>query len=71
VADLVLQASNDLVARLAHEADPVPAVVKLVWNAIDAEASSMTVLLERHGTTGTITQCTSRTMATGSAQTRW
>ena len=55
MADLVLQASNDLVARLAHEADPVRAVVELVWNAIDAEASSVTVRLERDGTTDAIT----------------
>jgi DNA mismatch repair ATPase MutL len=52
---LVLQASNDLVARLAHEADPVRAVVELVWNAIDAEASNVTVRLERDGTTDAIT----------------
>jgi hypothetical protein len=47
MAELVLQASDDLVARLAHEADPVRAVVELVWNAIDGEARTVTVKLER------------------------
>lgn len=45
--DLVLTASDDHVARLAHEGDPVRAVVELVWNAVDAEASSVAVVLER------------------------
>src|SRR5580700_1563237 len=47
MAELVLQASDDLVARLAHEGDPVRAVVELVWNAIDGEAHTVTVRLER------------------------
>jgi Histidine kinase-, DNA gyrase B-, and HSP90-like ATPase len=47
MTELVLQTSDDLVARLAHEADPVRAVVELVWNAIDGEAHSVTVQLER------------------------
>lgn len=47
MADLILQASDDLVARIAHEGDPVRAVVELVWNSIDAEASSVTVVLDR------------------------
>jgi hypothetical protein len=47
MAELVLQASDDLVARLAHEGDPVRAVVELVWNAIDGEARAVTVRLER------------------------
>lgn len=44
---LELKTSDDLVSRLAHEGDPVRAVVELVWNAIDAEASSVEVLLDR------------------------
>jgi DNA mismatch repair ATPase MutL len=47
MTELVLQASDDLVARLAHEADPVRAVVELVWNAIDGEARTVTAQLER------------------------
>jgi DNA topoisomerase VI subunit B len=47
MTELVLQTSDDLVARLAHEADPVRAVVELVWNVIDGEAHSVTVQLER------------------------
>lgn len=45
--ELVLQAGDDLVARLAHEREPVRAVVELVWNAIDGEARAVTVWLDR------------------------
>lgn len=45
--DLILQASDDLVTRLARERDPVRAVVELVWNAIDGEADAVRVLLRR------------------------
>lgn len=45
--DLVLQAGDDHVARMAHEGDPVRAVVELVWNAVDAEATKITVDLRR------------------------
>ena len=31
--DLVLTASDDHVARLAHEGDPVRAIIELIWNA--------------------------------------
>lgn len=48
--DLRLQASDDHVARIAHEGDPLRAVVELIWNAIDAEADTVTVLLQRGGT---------------------
>jgi len=34
MADLILEASTDLVARIAHEGDPVRAVVELVWNVV-------------------------------------
>lgn len=50
MSELVLQASDDLVARLSHEQDPVRAVVELIWNAIDAEANSIAVALERDRT---------------------
>ena len=55
MSELVLQASDDLVARIAREGDPVRAVVELVWNAIDAEATAVTVRLERDGVTDAIT----------------
>jgi hypothetical protein len=55
MAELVLQASDDLVARLAHEGDPVRAVVELVWNAIDGEAHAVVVRLERDATMEAIT----------------
>lgn len=50
MSELILQASDDLVARLAHEREAVRAVVELVWNAIDAEANSVTVELDRDAT---------------------
>ena len=46
MADLVLQASDDLIARLAHESDPLKALVELVWNSVDAEAWRVTVTLD-------------------------
>lgn len=45
--DLVLTASSDHVARLAHEGDPVRAVIELIWNAVDAEATNVVVTMER------------------------
>jgi hypothetical protein len=55
VTELVLQASDDLVARLAHEGDPVRAVVELIWNAVDGEANTVTVLLDRDGALDAVT----------------
>lgn len=49
MAELVLQASDGHVARLAHEADPVRAIAELIWNAIDAEAWNVVVRVERDG----------------------
>lgn len=48
MAELTLQAGDDHVERLAHEGDPVRAVVELIWNAIDAEAPKVTVDLSRN-----------------------
>ena len=47
MAELYLQAGDDHVERLAHENDPVRAIVELIWNAIDAEAPTVTVDFER------------------------
>jgi Histidine kinase-, DNA gyrase B-, and HSP90-like ATPase len=47
MAELVLQAGDDHVGRLAHEGDPLRAVVELIWNSIDAEAETVTVRLRR------------------------
>lgn len=47
VKDLILQASGDLVTRLARERDPIRAVVELVWNSIDGEADNVRVLFRR------------------------
>jgi hypothetical protein len=48
MAELHLQAGDDHVERLAHENDPVRAIVELIWNAVDAEASHVVVALERN-----------------------
>lgn len=50
MAELHLVAGDDHVERLAHENDPVRAVVELIWNAIDAEAPEVTVTLEHDET---------------------
>ena len=50
MAELRLKASDDHVARIAHERDPLRAVVELIWNAIDAEADTVTVHLKRSQT---------------------
>jgi hypothetical protein len=47
MAELLLQAGDDHVQRLAHESDPVRAVIELIWNSIDAEATHVSVELER------------------------
>jgi hypothetical protein len=41
--ELVLQASDDHVRQIAHEADPTQAVIGLIWNGIDAEADRIIV----------------------------
>lgn len=52
--ELRLVADDDHVERLAHEKDPVRAIVELIWNAIDAEASEIAVTFERDETLGSI-----------------
>ena len=54
MTELNLQADDDHVERLAHENDPVRAIVELIWNAIDAEAPTVTVELEHDDTLGGI-----------------
>jgi hypothetical protein len=48
MAELHLEAGEDHVERLAHENDPVRAVVELIWNAVDAEATEIDVSLEKN-----------------------
>jgi hypothetical protein len=52
MARISLEAGNDLVERLAHENDPVKAVVELVWNSLDADAHSVAVALHRNEADG-------------------
>jgi hypothetical protein len=54
MAELHLRADDDHVERLAHENDPVRAIVELIWNAIDAEATTVTVELQHDDTLGGI-----------------
>lgn len=48
----MLTASDDHIARLAREANPVPALIELLWNAVDAEASMVEVEFRRNITGG-------------------
>lgn len=52
--ELRLQADDDHVQRLAHENDPVRAVVELIWNAVDSEADTVTVEFERNEAGGVV-----------------
>src|SRR6266498_5358695 len=54
MAELILEASDAHVARLAHESDPVRALVELIWNAVDAEAWRVVVRIERDDDTCSI-----------------
>lgn len=54
MARIQLEAGNDLVERLAHENDPVKAVIELVWNSLDADAHAVSVALHRNDTDGVI-----------------
>ena len=47
-----LEAGNDHVERLAHEKDPLRAVLELIWNGLDADADRVTVTLERNDADG-------------------
>jgi DNA mismatch repair ATPase MutL len=44
---LPLETTGDLVRRLAREGDPIRAVVELIWNALDAEATRVVVDVKR------------------------
>lgn len=45
-----LEAADDHVQKLAHENDPVRAVIELVWNSLDADAHHVNVVLHRNET---------------------
>lgn len=55
--DLVLTASDDHVARLAHERDPVRAIIELIWNAVDAEATTVAVTITRNSMDAIVQVC--------------
>lgn len=54
MATITLSAGDDLVERLAAEADPVRAVIELVWNGLDADADNVAVTLQRNDAGGVI-----------------
>lgn len=47
-----LEAGDDHVERLAHEKDPLRAVLELIWNGLDADADHVRVTLERNESEG-------------------
>lgn len=49
---LPLEATDDLVKRLAREDDPIRAVIELIWNSLDAEATSIEVTVKKDGLDG-------------------
>lgn len=49
---VLLEAGDDLVRQLSHEREAVKAVLELVWNSLDADATEVDVTIERSGTTG-------------------
>ena len=42
-----LEAGDDLVRQLSHERETVKAVLELVWNSLDADATNVDVVLSR------------------------
>src|SRR5690242_8243559 len=59
-----LEAAEDHVERLARESDPVGAVKEMIWNSLDAEATRVTVQIER-ATTGFVDKVTVADNGTG------
>ncbi|MGP3634324.1 ATP-binding protein [Streptomyces sp. 24-1644] len=49
---VLLEAGDDLLRQFSHEREAVKAVLELVWNSLDADATKVDVTIERSGTTG-------------------
>ncbi|NVD27018.1 ATP-binding protein [Parasphingorhabdus flavimaris] len=49
---LNLHAKQDFLEREAKTSDPIRAISELVWNSLDAEATSVSVVLEKNGLGG-------------------
>ncbi|WP_158607486.1 ATP-binding protein [Flexivirga caeni] len=54
MARIQLEAGDDLVQRLAHENDPVKAIIELIWNGLDADAHHVVVTLDRNEADGVV-----------------
>ncbi|MEV4534635.1 ATP-binding protein [Asanoa sp. NPDC049518] len=61
-----LEAAEDHVQRLARESDPLGAVKELIWNALDADATRVDVVLHR-SPLGAVERVTVRDDGTGMA----
>ncbi len=61
-----LEAAEDHVQRLARESDPLGAVKELIWNALDADATRVDVVLHR-SPLGAVERITVRDDGTGMA----
>ncbi|WP_167455460.1 ATP-binding protein [Streptomyces tirandamycinicus] len=49
---VLLEAGDDLVRQLSHEREAVKAVLELVWNSLDADATQVDVIVERSAMEG-------------------
>jgi hypothetical protein len=61
-----LEAAEDHVQRLARESDPLGAIIELIWNALDADATRVDVVLHR-SPLGAVERVTVRDDGTGMA----
>ena len=52
--EILLEAGDDHVQRLAHENDPVRAIAELIWNGLDADAHSVVVSFGRNEADGIV-----------------
>lgn len=52
--DITLEPGDDHIERLAHESDPVRAIIELVWNSVDADADEVEIQFERNEADGVV-----------------
>lgn len=54
MSKVLLEAAQDHVETLTHDADPVRAVLELVWNSLDADAHHVAAELQREASGGVV-----------------